>query len=96
MKMLMIFVDADHADDVADLLDRHHVAGYSRFPNVLGKGVTGTKLGTRAFPGSSTLYVAAVPTPVADGVTDDLNTLRASHGPEEGLKAYALDATEIL
>lgn len=96
MTMLLIFVDADHAGDVAALLDRHAVDGFSQFPTVLGKGSTGTKLGTRAFPGSSTLFMAALSSTVATTVTADLAMLRATHGPEEGLKVYALDAMEVL
>ena len=96
MKLLLIFVDADHAADVADVLDRHDITGYSEIPQILGKGVTGRKLGTRAFPGSSTLYFAAVPVGAAAALVEALRALRAARGPEEGLKVYTLDTTELL
>jgi hypothetical protein len=96
MKLLLIFVDADHAADVQRLLDAHAVAGYSEFPNVLGKGTTGIKRGNRAFPGSSTLYVVALPEGDCKGLCDGLHALRGTQGPEEGLKAYILDTTEVL
>ena len=60
MKMIMMFVDADHAADVERLFEECDVTGYSEIANVSGKGTTGKKLGNRAFPGSSTLYVAAL------------------------------------
>lgn len=96
MKLLLIFVDSNHARDVEQLLDRYGVAGYSTFPNVLGKGQTGRKLGTRAFPGSSALYFVALPEGNCRGLCDQLRTLRDEKGPEEGLKAYTLDTMEVL
>ncbi|MDH3289665.1 MAG: hypothetical protein OEO20_05230 [Gemmatimonadota bacterium] len=96
MKLLLIFVDSDHARDVERLLDTHGVHGYSTFPNVLGKGQTGRKLGTRAFPGSSSLYFVALLDGDCRGLCDELRTLRDEKGPEEGLKAYTLDTMEVL
>ncbi|MEZ4416507.1 MAG: hypothetical protein R3E10_12240 [Gemmatimonadota bacterium] len=96
MKMLLIFVDADHAEDVGTLLDGSGVAGWSEIPTVLGRGSTGRKLGTRAFPGSSTLFFAAVAAADAERVIGDLRRLAADRGPEEGIRVYALDTQEVL
>jgi len=96
MKVLLIFVDADHAADVQQLLEASDVAGYSEFPNVLGKGKTGIKRGNRAFPGTSTLYFVALPEGDCKGLCDALHALRGTRGPEEGLKAYMLDTAEVL
>jgi hypothetical protein len=96
MKLLLIFVDSDHAGDVARLLEESGVPGYSEFPHVWGKGESGRKLGTRAFPGSSTLYFVALPDGTCKGLCDDLKALQAQKGPEEGLKAYMLDTMEVL
>ena len=95
-KLLQIFVDGDHAADVQRLLDASNVPGYSEFPNVLGKGSTGRKLGSRAFPGSSTLYFVGLPDGECHGLCDELRRLRDAKGPEEGLKAYILDTMEVL
>jgi hypothetical protein len=96
MKLLLIFVDADHAEDVERLLDAGAVAGYSVFPNVLGKGKTGRKRGNRAFPGTSSLYLVALPDGECHGLCDDLKALQTERGPEEGLKAYIMDTMEVL
>jgi hypothetical protein len=96
MKVLLIFVDADHAADVQRLLEVSNVAGYSEFPNVLGKGMAGIKRGNRAFPGTSTLYFVALPEGDCAGLCDGLRKLRGTKGPEEGLKAYIMDTTEVL
>ena len=96
MKLLLIFVDADHAADVERLLEASDVPGYTEVPNALGKGRTGRKLGTRAFPGSSTLYFVGLPDGECHGLCDELRRLRDAKGREEGLKAYAIDTMEVL
>jgi hypothetical protein len=96
MKLLLIFVDTDHAGDVEQILEDHDVQGYSTFPNVLGKGKTGRKLGTRAFPGSSTLYFVGIGDDGCHGLCDRLKELQQRAGPEEGLKAYTIDSMEVL
>jgi hypothetical protein len=97
MKLMLIFVDADRAADVERLLDASDVPGYSEFPGVLGKGATGRKFGNRAFPGSSTLYfVALLGEGACGGLCDRLEALRTERGPEEGLRVYVLEATEVI
>jgi len=96
MKLLMIFVDGAHAEDVQALLEQGEVAGYSRFPNVTGKGTTGRKLGNRVFPGSSELFVTAVTGDRCTPLVDRLRSLRRERGDEEGLKVYCTDAEELL
>ncbi|HEX9730101.1 MAG TPA: hypothetical protein VGA37_16515 [Gemmatimonadales bacterium] len=96
MKLFLIIVDGDHAADVQRLLDECERTGYSEIPTVLGKGATGRKLGTRAFPGSSTLYFAAVDSDCAARLPEALRRLRDQGGRDEGLKVYALDTTEVV
>jgi len=96
MKLLLIFVDADHAADVERLLDASGASGYSQFPNVWGKGTTGRKLGSRAFPGSSTLFFVALPDGTCAGLCDELEALRTTKGPEEGLRVFMVDAREVV
>jgi hypothetical protein len=96
MKVLLIFVDADHARDVEQLLDASALPGYTRFPDVLGKGETGRKLGSRAFPGSSALFFVALPDGRCAGLCDALEALRTARGPEEGLRAFVVEADQVL
>jgi len=94
--MMLVFVDADHAGAVEQLFEDCAVPGYTEIPNVLGKGATGRKLGNRAFPGSSTLFVVAVDETCRTGLETRLRTLRETRGPDEGLKVFLLDAEELL
>ena len=95
MKLMMIVVDADRGPDVEDVLHEARVAGYTELPTVLGKGDTGMKQGTRAYPGSSSMYLVAVPVPQAEAIVGRLAVLQAEH-PGEGLAVYGLDATKML
>jgi hypothetical protein len=96
MRILLIFVDADHAADVERLLDEKGVPGYSRFPEVLGRGATGRKLGSRAFPGASQLFFVALPDGSCAGLCTELERLRSAKGPEEGLRAYVMAADQVV
>lgn len=96
MKLLLIFVDSDHAGDVERVLDQSQVPGYSEFPTVVGKGATGRKHGNRAFPGSSSLYFVVLPEGDCGGLCQRLEELNRARGPEEGLKAYVMDTMEVI
>lgn len=95
-RMLVIFVDASHADDVREILNAHEMLGYSELAGVLGKGATGRKLGSRAFPGSSTLFIAAVSEACALDVAARLEELRIAKGADEGLKLFSLETDELI
>ena len=96
MKMVMMIVDSDHAKDIESMFENCDVPGYSRIPDVLGKGTTGKKHGSRAFPGSSTLYFAALEEHCMEPLQQRLKALRDARGPEEGLKAFVLDTEELI
>ena len=96
MKLLMIMVDSNHKEDVEKILDAHDVPGYTELPNVLGKGKSGRKFGSRAFPGSNHLYFTAVGGNICHTLCADLKTLDEKSGPEEGLTAFILDAESVV
>jgi hypothetical protein len=96
MKLLMILVDSNHQEDVEKILEAHRVPGYTEVPNVLGKGESGRKLGSRAFPGSSNMYLTALDGGTCETLCADLKALDERAGPEEGLKAFILDAELVV
>ena len=96
MKLLMIMVDSNHQEDVERILEAHDVPGYTELPNVLGKGVSGKKLGSRAFPGSNTLYFTVIGGDTCKTLCAELQALDARCGPEEGLTAFILDAEKVV
>jgi hypothetical protein len=95
-RMMIIFVDSSHADDVRGILEACDPLGYSELVGVLGKGVTGKKLGSRAFPGSSTIFMAAMSDDCAADLARRLERLRDERGAEEGLKLFSMLTQELL
>lgn len=95
MKMVLMIVDAGHSDDIKAMLEDCDVPGYSEIPNVLGMGTTGKKLGSRAFPGSSTLFMLGLDEHCVEMLTEKLQKLRQSTGETEGLKAFSFEIEEM-
>jgi len=95
-RMMIVFVDASRADDVREILEACDPLGYSELAGVLGKGLTGRKLGTRAFPGASTCFMAAMTEECAADLTRRLEALRDARGAEEGLKLYSMGTEELI
>jgi hypothetical protein len=96
MKLLMVLVDSNHKEDVERILDAHEVPGYTEVPNVLGRGVSGRKFGSRAFPGSNALYFTAVDGNICQTLCAELRALDEKSGPDEGLTAFILDAESVV
>ena len=96
MKLLMILVDSNHEEDVERILEEHEVPGYTELPNVFGKGQTGKKEGSRAFPGSSTLFFTVIQEGVCETLCEELKELDEQAGKDEGLRAYIMDAMEVV
>jgi len=51
----MIFVESTHKEKVEAALTERHVHGYTEIPTVYGMGRTGMRLGSRAFPETSSI-----------------------------------------
>lgn len=96
MKLLMVLVDSNHQEEVEKLLEDHEVPGFTELPNVLGKGVSGRKFGSRAFPGSNTLYFAAVDGTICQTLCTELRAMDERAGPDRGITAFILDADKVV
>jgi uncharacterized protein YaaQ len=68
MQMLMIVVESTHKERVEAALTGNHVLGYTEIPTVYGMGRSGMRLGSRAFPESSSILFSVV----EDGKADEL------------------------
>lgn len=96
MKMVLMIVDAGHSDEIKQMMQDCEVPGYSELPEVLGKGSTGKKLGSRAFPGSSTLFMVALDQGCVDQLKQKLAKLHEKIGSSEGLRAFSFDVEEMI
>jgi hypothetical protein len=60
MQMLMIIAEREHREKIESALSEHHVLGYTEIPTVYGTGRTGPRLGSRAFPETSSIIFTVV------------------------------------
>ena len=68
MRLLLVIYAGESPERVTDLLDRHRVDGYTMLPGAHGAGETGRRMGTRAWPGGTTVFFSLVPEEEEPGV----------------------------
>jgi hypothetical protein len=74
MKLLMIIVDSAHKEELEVLLNRHEVVGYTEIPQVHGVGETGNRMGSRAFPKTSSILFTVLPADKVEVLMADIRT----------------------
>lgn len=94
--LLLVLCASSHEEAVRDLLEKHGAAGFTEIPEVLGSGATGKHLGTRAFPGESSLIFTVVHEEQMEELVAALREMAASCPPGEGVKVYSLAAEEVI
>lgn len=73
LQMLMIVVESSHKDRVEAALSDHRVLGYTEIPTVYGTGRTGLRLGSRAFPETSSILFTVVEKEKVDELLDHID-----------------------
>jgi hypothetical protein len=72
MKMLMIIVDSSHKEELEVLLNRNEIVGYTEIPQVHGVGESGVRMGSRAFPKTSSIVFTVLPADRLQPLVDDI------------------------
>jgi len=72
MKLLMIIVESVHTVELEVLLNKHDIVGYTEIPQVHGSGTTGQRMGSRAFPKTSSVIFTVIPADVVKPLVDDI------------------------
>ncbi|MCP4899042.1 MAG: hypothetical protein GY906_18890 [bacterium] len=60
MKILMIIVESECREELEVLLDRHNVDGYTEIPGAHGVGTSGIRMGSGAFPKTSSVFFTII------------------------------------
>jgi hypothetical protein len=60
MKLLMIIVDSECREELEVLFKHHGVTGYSEIPNAHGVGESGIRMGSSAYPRTSSIFFTVV------------------------------------
>jgi hypothetical protein len=72
MKLLMIIVESVHKEELEVLLNKHDIVGYTEIPQVHGSGTTGQRMGSGAFPKTSSLIFTVIPADFLKPLVDDI------------------------
>ena len=94
MKMLLVIVEESHKEELETILHRVGASGYTEIPSALGVGMTGPRLGSRAFPKTSAVIFSAMEDDALFRLREEIRTYCASCG--ERVKLFALSAEEVL
>ncbi len=74
MKLLMIIVDSSNKEELEVLLNRNEIVGYTEIPQVHGVGESGIRMGSRAFPKTSSIIFTVIPADKVEPLMDDIRT----------------------
>ena len=96
MKMVLIICPETRIDEVRELLDEHHLEGYTELSDVRGSGTTGKRLGTRAYPGSSCMVFVVVEGSKVDELLEALETFCRRCSGAEGVRALVLPVEKLI
>lgn len=95
MKMLIIVVDRSCRDQLEVLLKEAGVSGYTEVPEVLGMGRSGMRLGSGAYPKTSSLIFTVVPKEKVSEIRKGLCDYCESCG-KLPYKVFQMNATEVM
>jgi nitrogen regulatory protein PII len=90
MKLVVIVCAGSKLEEVRRLVDEHEVHGYTEIPEAHGSGATGRKMGSRAWPGTSSMIFTAVEDSKADELVEALQAFSRTCSPEEGIRVMVL------
>ncbi|RLE20582.1 MAG: hypothetical protein DRJ65_17905 [Acidobacteria bacterium] len=74
MKLLMIVIDSECREELEVLFKRVGVSGYTEIPEVHGVGETGIRMGSGAFPATSSLFFTVVEAEKVQELKETLNS----------------------
>lgn len=96
MKMLMVLCSSASLEDAQKVIDEHEVEGYTTILDVQGSGVTGKHLGSRAWPGTSSLIFAVLEDAKVERLLSALEELARGCSPGEGLRMFVLPVEQMI
>lgn len=96
MKLVMILVPSECLSEVRKVIESHDTHAYTEVPSVLGSGRTGRKLGTRAFPGTSSMILAIVKSEESAKVLQALRDHAATSKHADGIRAFSVPAESVI
>jgi len=75
MKLVMIITESQFKEELEVLLSQHGIDGFTEFPQVHGKGESGLRMGSGAYPKTSTVILTIVPAAKIEEFKHDIECL---------------------
>jgi uncharacterized protein YaaQ len=91
MKMLMIIVDESKKEELEVFLNRVGVFGYTEISHAAGMGLSGPRLGSRAFPKTSAIVFTVVEDSALENLRQGIEALCETCGEEFKLIAWSVE-----
>lgn len=92
--MVMLVVDDARKEELEVLLEESGVAGFTELSRASGRGSTGPRLGSRAFPRTSAVVFSILGDEALAGLAERLRAFCADCG--ERLRMVAWDVEELI
>ena len=93
MKMVMMIIDDKKREELEVFLGRAGVTGYTELSGAAGKGASGLRLGSRAFPLTSSVVFSMLEQGALDQLIRDADEFCSTCG--EQLHMFAWDVEQI-
>jgi len=75
MKLVMIITESQYKEELEVLLAKHDITGFTEIPKVHGRGESGLRMGSGAYPKTSTVILTAVPKAKMEELRHDIECL---------------------
>ena len=90
MKLVQVNFHFEYAEEIDAVVERREVAGYVRYPRIVGYDTEGKHDGTQVFPGNTAVIQALVEDAAVDGLLEELARFRAEKRAHEHLEAFVM------
>ncbi len=94
--MLMILCAEERVEALLAFLEGFDVAGFTELQGLQGAGSTGKHLGTRAYPGTVSMLLTVGSPAEISRVAEGLEAFAKDCRPGQGLRAFALSASQVV
>ncbi len=94
--MLMILCAEERVEELIGFLDRYDVGGFTELQGLQGAGSTGKHLGTRAFPGTVSMLLTVGAAAEIARLTAGLEEFAKGCRPGQGLRVFAIHASQVV
>ncbi len=96
MKFLHITFHFEYAEDIEEILDRHGVDNFVRYPMMEGKDKDGKHYGSQVFPGSTSVVQARITDEMVDPLFESLLAFRQAKQSHYHLEALIIPVERVL